>query len=133
VLVIRKAQMEAFAAQEREQFEGRMRERLAARFPDEHRALGPEGTRQLVARAIDAAGAHGIDDWSSLATFIELRAELGEAFEASPDAARAAAILDDARLPGALKVILLAECLTARTGGRRILRAEPAAPRGEAG
>jgi hypothetical protein len=132
MLVIRKAQIEALAAHERERFEARMVERLAVRFPDEHRALGPEGTRRLVGRAIDAASAHGIDDWSSLATFIELSAEFGEAFELSPDAARAAAILDDGRLPGQIKIVLLAECLTERTGGRRFLRAEPAAAREDA-
>jgi hypothetical protein len=120
VLVIRADQMQALGAAAREAFEGKVAARLEALFPESCASLGRPGTLALVRRSAARARALGIVEEAPVATFVELCVEFGEAFEASPDGAKAEGILKDARLPGQIKVILVAECLTAATGGRKV-------------
>ncbi len=86
MFAIRKAQMQAFSAALREDFEDRMARRLKAVFPQEVGALageasGDEKCRVLIRREARKAAAYGIEERRDLAAFIELAVALGPDFE----------------------------------------------------
>lgn len=122
MLTIRIPQLVVLGGDELLEYTERLLVHLRAHYPDDHARLGDEGLRQHVRAAIDAGARHRILGEGSVATLAELMLEFGDALERSPDQAWARGILEHPRLPGALKVQVIAERLRARTGGRRIVK-----------
>lgn len=120
MLVIRREQMAALLAPHTRRLALDLAVRLARRFPERFPEASAPVTEAFVDRAITAALAHGITDRAQIATLTGLRAGYGERFEWTPVAARARALLEDATLPGAIKVAALERCLFDATGGRPV-------------
>lgn len=119
MLVIRSQQLVALRHRDDDDpFEARLHAALAARYPDEIQALGPDGTRALVQHAIVTGLGCGLHEEDALARLAALMVQLGEGFERSPDRARALARLHHPTLPPSLKLELVEQVLTARTQGR---------------
>src|SRR5690606_6501131 len=95
---------------------------LATHYPQDHERLGDGGLRRHVDLTIELGARHRIVGEASVVTLAELLLEHGESFERSPDQAWARTILEHPRLPGVLKVRVLAERLRARSRGRRIAK-----------
>ena len=120
MLVIHPEQMAALLAPHTRRFGIDLAARLARRFPEQFPAASAPATQAFVDRAIATALAHGITDGTQIATLAGLRAGYGEHFEWTPVAARARALLEDATLPGAIKIAALERCLFDATGGRPV-------------
>ncbi|MEM7157279.1 MAG: hypothetical protein AAF799_30820 [Myxococcota bacterium] len=119
MLTIRRAQLLALG-----EFEGyvdRVETHLAERYPRRSAGDGEHGLRRHVVEAIEAGVDHGIQGEESLVTLAELLLEFGDRFERSPERAWACSVLEHRRLPGTLKVQLLAERLRVRTAGRAVV------------
>jgi hypothetical protein len=124
MLVIRTQQIAALLRRPDEgDFEERLLQALAERYPEEVAALGPDQTQGLVHHAIATGLAHGLDGEVAIATLAMLMVQLGRGFERSPDRARALARLHHPTLPPSLKIQLVEQALTARTHGRVVVRA----------
>jgi hypothetical protein len=121
MLLIRKAQQDALGDSSTRRFEDALCEHVARAYPSEYAELGEDGTRAFVSHNRQRAMRYGIDTLGGIVTFIELLLTFGEEFELSPDGVQAALLLQDASLPGQVKIAYLAECLTSRTGGRKII------------
>lgn len=122
MLTIRIPQLITLGGDELTEYTERLHAHLAAHYPSDHARLGDEGLRRHVAVAIDTGARHRILGEGSVVTLAELLLEFGETLERSPDQAWARSILEHPRLPGPLKVQVIAERLRARTGGRRIVK-----------
>lgn len=119
MLVIRSQQLPALQQGEAQgTFEVRLCEALAAHYPDELAALGPDGTRALVHHALVTGLRCGLHEEGAIARLAQLMIQLGRDFERSPDRARALARLHHPTLPPSLKIELVERALTARTQGR---------------
>ena len=119
MLVIRSPQLLALRQpHDEDAFETRLHEALAARYPEEVEALGPDGTRALVDHAVATGLGCGLYEEDAIARLAELMVQLGRDFERSPDRARALARLHHPTLPSSLKIELVERALTARTQGR---------------
>src|SRR5690606_41641989 len=92
---------------------------LATHYPQDHERLGEGGRRRHVDMTIELGARHRIVGEASDVTLAELLLEHGESFERSPDQAWARTILEHPRLPGVLKVRVLAERLRARRSEER--------------
>lgn len=122
MITIRIPQLIHLGGDELSVYTERLLTHLRAHYPEDHARLGDEGLRRHVRGAIETGAPHRILGEGSVATLAELRLEFGEDLERSPDQAWARGILEHPRLPGALKVQVIAERLRARTGGRRIVK-----------
>lgn len=122
MLTIRIPQLIGLGGDELAQYTERLLAHLRGSYPEDHARLGDEGLRRHIGVAIELGARQRITGEGSVVTLAELLLEFGEAFERSPDQAWARTILEHGRLPGALKVQLLAERLRARAGGRRIVK-----------
>lgn len=122
MLTIRIPQLITLGGDELDQYRERVFVHLAESYPRDHAELGDDGLRVHVSHSIETGAQHGISGEGSVVTLAELLLEFGRGFERSPDQAWAHTILEHPRLPGALKVRLLAERLRARSGGRRIVK-----------
>lgn len=123
MLVIRPAQIEALREPVIADFVERVVERLARVYPEPYQAMGDAGARAFVWRAVEAAERHGIDTEGDVSALIDLKIQVGEGFERSPDRAWAAAVLAHPTLPGSLKVSAIVQRIASRTQGRVV---EPA-------
>lgn len=119
MLVIRSQQLAALQhGDDADAFETRLAEALAAHYPDEVGALGPDGIRALVHHALVTGLRCGLHEEDAIARLAQLMIQLGPQFERSPDRARALARLHHPTLPPSLKIELVERALTARTQGR---------------
>ena len=119
MLIIRDAQKAVFQRGGQEQFAVRLAHSLSATFPERFPEASPEAA-QFAQRAIGVALRHGINTEHAIASFANLRAAFGEAFEWTPVAGDALALLRDPDLPGPIKVAAISDCLYTATGGRPI-------------
>lgn len=119
MMKIRPSQLLALG--ETKEYVEHVRLHLAEHYPEEHARLGDAGLTRHVLHTLEVGFDHQIRSERSLMTLAELQLEFGPRFQRSPDVAWAHSILEHHRLPGVLKVRLLAERLRARTGGRRIV------------
>ncbi|MCH9685953.1 MAG: hypothetical protein K0V04_31250 [Deltaproteobacteria bacterium] len=126
MITIRHEQLDALRQPHSDPFERRLCDAIAKHYPGEVE-LDPEGTPSLVRHALRTGWRHGVEDEDSLTRLVLLMVQLGRDFERSPDRARALARLQHPRLPGRLKVELVASVLQARTGGRVVSRTRRAA------
>ncbi|MCA9651954.1 MAG: hypothetical protein H6712_15305 [Myxococcales bacterium] len=121
MITIRHEQLEALRRPTSLPFEQRLCDALAHGHPEEVAALGPEGTRALVRQGLRTGWRCGLEDEDELARLVTLMLQLGPDFERSPDRERALARLHHPRLPGRLKIDMVEQLLTARTGGRVVV------------
>lgn len=122
MITIRREQVDALRRAESESLEQRLCDALEHGHPEEVAALGPRGTRQLVRHGLQTGWRSGLDDEDQLARLVMLMVQLGPDFERSPDRERALGRLHHPRLPGPLKIEMVEGLLTARTGGRVVIR-----------
>ena len=120
MLTIRSSQVSAFTAAKTQEFAATLVNHIECAFPAEIARRGRGGIQELVGRTLDRAREHRINTSGAVVTFLELLLQFGETFDESPDGERAQEILEDPEFPGQIKIELLVECLTSRSGGRRI-------------
>jgi len=120
MLVIRRHQMASLGEPRMQRFAAELGARLSRRFPERFPDAAAPSTAAFVERAIREALAHGIATEDAVASLAGLRAAYGERFEWTPVAAQARALLDDATLPGAIKIAAIERCLFDATGGRPV-------------
>lgn len=125
VLTIRDSQQAALAAVARKRFEQDMVTHIERMFPSRVRQWVGAETAAFVHRNLLRGEGHGLVTNGALSCFLELLIQFGEEFDRSPDSEQAQDILQDADLPGQIKITLLSECLTERTGGRQIIEVQP--------
>ncbi|MFN0104731.1 MAG: hypothetical protein ACKV2U_21915 [Bryobacteraceae bacterium] len=125
MLTIRASQQSTLGAAKARRFEETMVRHIETAYPGHFAKWGKAGTAEFVSRNIRRAADHGIDTTGAVTTFLELLVVFGERFGESPYGEEALEILGEPALPGQIKIQLLAECLTARIGGRRIVEATP--------
>jgi hypothetical protein len=123
MLVVRKEQMVVFRAEAWKRFAERMRTYIAEEHAARYRALGEEGTKQLVQKGIEKAARHRIETEGPTAVLIELMLEYGERLERSPERTWAEKILGRPELPGEVKVAAVRDRLEASSGGRPLVMA----------
>jgi hypothetical protein len=111
MLTIRNDQVEHLARVMRRRFVETMLGHLSATYPDRYAACGRDEAAAFVERALDFGKLHRIEGQWAVATLVELRIELGEAFERSPKRTWASEILTHATMPEWLKMKLLSERL----------------------
>jgi hypothetical protein len=121
MLTIRDEQLRLMSTPIVAAFEELMCEHIRSSKPGFHAVKGQAGTRALVAAGIVKGRAHGLAMDSDIATLINLMADYGADFERSPDRKAATDLLANPSLPGKLKMHLVHEQLTVRTGGRAIV------------
>ena len=108
MLVIRREQMDAFAADAWNQVEQRMIDHVELHAPAELRAQGPEAIAELVRGGIALARRHGIESEEEIAALLDVAAELGADFEPTLDETGVGTrILADHSLPPEARVELL--------------------------
>jgi hypothetical protein len=98
MLVIRRAQMEAFGVVAQQAFEARMVGHLAAFSPPLFRTLGEQQMRAAVRLGIRRAAAHGLDLQGPVRLYLEMTLLFGSRFDTDPQypwAATALAGADD--------------------------------------
>ena len=122
MITIRYEQIDALQRAESESLEQRLCDALEHDHPEEVAALGPRGTRDLVRHGLRTGWSSGLHDEDQLARLVMLMFQLGPDFERSPDHERALGRLNHPRLPGPLKIDMVERLLTARTGGRIVVR-----------
>ncbi len=99
MLVIRKAQMEAFAARQHTEFEnGRVRD-IEVRFRKRFGSLEEGGVRRLVQHGLRTARTFGIMAEDDVGTLIDLMLLLGDHFYDDPEFAFESEPLSDDSLP----------------------------------
>lgn len=121
MLTIRHEQLDALRRPESAPFERRLYDALEKGYPDEATTMGPEGLRGLIEHGLRTGWRAGLENEESLSRLVVLMLQLGPDFERSPERARALARLRHPRLPGRLKIDMVEELLTARTGGRVVV------------
>lgn len=121
MITVRNDQMDAFKGQALARFEDKMVARIAETCPARFEALGEPGTRKLVRKGIETGRPYGIQCEGAVAVLIELMAQFGEKLEMSPDRAWAFKIMEHPKLPDYIKMDIVRERLTAKTGGRTLM------------
>jgi hypothetical protein len=114
VLVIRKAQMEAFEQAAVEGFEDRMFDHLRRFFPRHCEASGEASIRRLTQEGIGQAERYGLTSQREVCLYISLMIMLGSGFDADPQLPWAAPILKDksATPPGATATALYTKAMS---------------------
>ncbi len=97
-LVIRQAQLEAFAAAAEQGFERRLVKLLRQQFPDDCVDLGDDGVTEVVELGIQRAAAHGLQVEGDVCLFVAMMFLFGPEFDEDPALPWAARVLGDARL-----------------------------------
>ncbi|HLT38382.1 MAG TPA: hypothetical protein VK034_18980 [Enhygromyxa sp.] len=118
MLTIRAEQLAAMSRAKLEDFVVRLAQSLADSFPERFGSAEAPEVTTFARRAMTIALEHGITTERSVADFARLRVSFGEAFEWTPVADRALALLRDPTLPGPIKVAAIQDCLLSSTGGR---------------
>lgn len=114
MLTIRRAQMEAFGAARLAETEAALQQLLWRHWPAQAAAAGPDGVRRLVATALAAGGARGLDDAGALASYLNVMLALGPEFERDPRFDWARQVLDQTALRPAVRMQRLAALVAAR-------------------
>lgn len=99
---------------------------LAHDYPRQFHALGPDGARDLVHRALAKGRANHVVTQGGVAVLLELMVQFGEDFQHSPDKAWADDMLAHPSLPAQLKLSLMREHMTRLSRGRVVLPFNPA-------
>ena len=120
-LVIREAQLEAFAGAVDAGLHRRLAAHLRDHFPDDCAELGEEGLGEVVEQGVERAAAHGFEVERDVALYLGLVFVLGPEFDEDPALPWARRVLEDPRLEtaGARMDALWAEAeqrLTAMSG-----------------
>lgn len=102
--VIRTAQMNAFSANSRRQFENRLIDHVIANFPEQVWNWKTTDLQQRVAEAIDRALAWQFEREEEAAAFVSYTFELGEHFDTDPAFSWVFPILQDRTLSGQAKI-----------------------------
>ena len=121
MLTIRHEQLDALRRPESAPFEQRLYVALEQGYPAEAATMGSEGLHALVDHGLRTGWRAGLETEESLSRLVVLMLQLGPDFERSPDRERALARLRHPRLPGRLKIDMIEDLLTARTGGRVVV------------
>jgi hypothetical protein len=124
VLIIREQQMRALQAAQAAEREAPLLDWLAREYPDDWARLGEGGARALVRETIRSGVRRRITSEASLIGLLRLHVELGPGLERAPQRAWALDVLDHPTLPGALKVNLVRQRVSALTQGRRVVSHE---------
>jgi len=98
MLTIRQKQMDALAAVTRERFQERLEAHVRKVFPDDCKALGEDGVRELVVEGIERAEGHGLSAERDVCRYVDLLFLLGRDFETREEMAWAKGILNDVTL-----------------------------------
>jgi len=106
MLVIRDAQMKAFARQMQKNFENGLVRDIKSRFPSACAKLQEPGVRQLVHHALRKSRELGIEADDEIENLLDLMVLLGECFYDDPEFAFEAAPLRDETLPPDARVSL---------------------------
>lgn len=120
-LVIRREQLPLLRPERTSELEERLAQRLAQEYAEDCARLGEAGVLALVRDTIRSAAIRRVDSEAALVELLRLYVEFGVGLELAPDRAWANEVLDHPRLPGALKVSLVRQRLSALTRGRRIV------------
>ncbi|WP_437767842.1 hypothetical protein WME77_12760 [Sorangium sp. So ce764] len=100
MLVIRDAQMAAFEAEGLKRYKAHLVESVKKHWPERSAALGDEGVRGEVDRAIERADGYGIVSQKDVFRYLNVSFMLGAGFDTDPTYPWAEAILkDDAMAP----------------------------------
>jgi hypothetical protein len=116
LLVLRRAQIQAFERYVLRQFESSTRAVLRERWPERCAALGDDGLLAAIHDGIRHARRHGIASPPDVRTFIFLRFLLGDGFDSDPRYPWAALILGDPARRPHRKVAALAACAAGALG-----------------
>ena len=119
MLTLRPPQLLALSP-EVERFTASLRAALAQAFPRRFPTADAPQVHAFVERTCAAALAHGIHRDADVSRLAYLRAAYGEAFELTPVADAALALLRDPDLPGPIKLAAMDQCLRDATGGRPV-------------
>jgi hypothetical protein len=119
VLTLRPPQLLALSP-EAERFTATLRAALAHTFPHRFPTADEPELHAFVERSCAVALAHGILLDAAVSRLAYLRAAYGEAFELTPVADTALALLRDPGLPGPIKIAAIEQCLVEATGGRPV-------------
>jgi hypothetical protein len=92
-------QTEAFARASVRDYESRMAAHLRRYFPDESRALGPDGLAAHIRHGLARARVHGLVEEHDVALYLNLTVALGPDFDRDPALPWARAALEDPALP----------------------------------
>lgn len=122
MLTIRNTQLDALGADRGGAFVSRMLAYIRGDFPSRFEELGEQGVRRAIADATAFGETNGVRTEGGIAVLLQLTMMFGPAFERSPDAAWANALLVNQSVPESLRVSMIRDRLTARTGGRSIAR-----------
>jgi hypothetical protein len=117
LLIVRREQMEALNAQALESFHRRMRQHLAALFPERVAAWGEEGARGAADAGIRQAAGFGITAERDVARFIDLTVELGPDFPDREATAWTRSVLEDRHASAATRMSRLYQRLERQLPG----------------
>jgi hypothetical protein len=120
-LVIRREQLPLLRPERASALEDRLLERLAQEYAGDYSRLGEAGALALVRETIRSAASRRVDSEAALIELLRLYVEFGLGLELAPHRSWANDVLDHPKLPGALKVSLVRQRLSALTQGRRVV------------
>jgi hypothetical protein len=121
VLRIRKEQLRSFESDLQRALELRLMSRLAKVYPEDYSALGQNGALALVRETLRSAEIRHVQGEAIIFDLLRLYVEFGPELERAPYREWANSMLDQASLPGPVRVNLVSQRLFAHTQGRRII------------
>lgn len=118
MLVIRKAQMEAFRKTMQYSFAVRMAKHVKLNYPSLVDSLGEDGITRLVNYGMGKCDKYGIEMEVDVTFYIVLMCEYSEDFEETPSMEWARAILENTHFSGSLKIKTIGRYLAIKAENR---------------
>jgi hypothetical protein len=120
--LIRNQQLRALESDLQRKLETSLARRLARDYPDDYVSLGEDKALEFVRETIRGAEKRNIDSEAAMYSLLRLYIEFGRELQVAPYRDWAIRMLDDAMLPGSLKVNLVSRRLFGVTQGLRVVR-----------
>jgi hypothetical protein len=126
MLVIRAEQWRFFERSSEEAWVARISRYITRTYPRSFDAMGEDGTRAFIRRAIAKGRANHVETQGGIGVLLELMIQFGEDFQYSRDKVWAHEMLAHPTLPAQLKLTLMHRRMTELSKGRVIVPFVPA-------